>query len=44
LYTDVTTRHSDAAWLREAHRKFGSLNDVARCQSEEWTGHALALA
>jgi len=44
LYTDVITRRSDAVWLREAHRKFGSLNDVARCQSEEWVGQTLTLA
>jgi len=33
---------SDAAWLREAHQSRGSLNDVARMQSERWMGAALA--
>jgi carboxylate-amine ligase len=41
LRADTEASRSDAAWLRETHRKLGSLNDVARCQSEEWMGHAL---
>jgi len=45
LHADASMRRGDAAWLREAHRKFGSLNDVARCQSEEWAGrHTLISA
>jgi carboxylate-amine ligase len=43
LRTDAETSRSDAAWLRETHQKLGSLNDVARRQSEEWMGGA-ALA
>jgi carboxylate-amine ligase len=38
LRDDVTTGRSDAAWLRETHRQLGSLNDVARRQSEQWMG------
>jgi len=38
LRADINARHSDAAWLRDAHRNFGSLHDVARCQSEMWMG------
>ncbi len=38
LRGDVTTGRSDAAWLRETHRQLGSLNDVARRQSEQWMG------
>ncbi len=40
LRADAETSRSDAAWLRETHRKLGSLNDVARRQSEEWMGGA----
>jgi carboxylate-amine ligase len=36
LRADVASGRSDAAWLRESYREFGSLTDVARCQSEEW--------
>jgi len=38
LRADISARHGDAARLREMHGKLGSLNDVARCQSEEWMG------
>jgi carboxylate-amine ligase len=44
LRADVTARRSDAAWLREIHGKLGSLNDVARAQSEQWMGRTLAPA
>ena len=44
LRADVTARRSDAAWLRETHGKLGSINDVARAQSEQWMGRTLALA
>jgi carboxylate-amine ligase len=44
LRDEVGERRSDAAWLREAFREHGSLNDVARRQSEEWMGHALTSA
>ncbi|MBI3053168.1 MAG: glutamate--cysteine ligase [Betaproteobacteria bacterium] len=42
LRADIAARRSDAAWLREAHGKLGSLNDVARAQSEQWIGRTLA--
>ena len=32
--------HSDAAWLRQALRERGSLNEVARMQSDLWMGLA----
>ena len=41
LMADVVTERSDAGWLREAYRSRGSLNDVARMQSELWMGNAL---
>jgi len=44
LRADVTARRSDAAWLRETHGKLGTINDVARAQSEQWMGRTLALA
>ena len=44
LRGEITARRSDAAWLREARGKLGSLNDVARAQSEQWMGRALAPA
>ena len=44
LHADITARRSDAAWLRETHGKLGSLNDVARAQSEHWMGRTLAPA
>ena len=42
LRADITARRSDAAWLRETHGKLGSLNDVARAQSEQWMGRMQA--
>ncbi len=38
LRADAESSRSDAAWLRETYRKLGSLNDVARRQSEQWMG------
>jgi carboxylate-amine ligase len=38
LRSDVAAGRSDAAWLRETYRQLGSLNDVARRQSEQWMG------
>lgn len=38
LRADINARRDDAAWLRDAHQKHGSLSDVARRQSEEWMG------
>ena len=40
LRADAETLRSDAAWLLQTHRNLGSLNDVARRQSEEWMGRA----
>jgi carboxylate-amine ligase len=37
----VRTGRTDAAWLRAAFGSGGSLNDVARMQSELWMGKAL---
>ena len=42
LRADIAARRSDAAWLRETHGNLGSLNDVARAQSEQWMGRAPA--
>lgn len=36
LEQDAATVRNDAHWLRETHRALGSLNDVARRQSELW--------
>jgi len=44
LRADIAARRGDAAWLRETHGKLGSLNDVARAQSEQWMGRTLAPA
>ncbi|HET9664718.1 MAG TPA: YbdK family carboxylate-amine ligase [Burkholderiales bacterium] len=44
LAAEVANRREDAAWLREQYRSHGSLNDVARVQSELWMGRALASA
>ncbi len=44
LADDLEAGRTDAAWLREAYRSRGSLNDVARMQSEVWMGSALATA
>jgi carboxylate-amine ligase len=38
LRGEVETSRGDAAWLRETYRRLGSLNDVARRQSEQWMG------
>ena len=38
LAEDVAGGRSDAGWLRQAFRERGSLNDVARMQSELWMG------
>ena len=42
LRAEADARRSDAQWLRDVHAELGSLNDVARRQSEEWTGRAQA--
>jgi glutamate---cysteine ligase / carboxylate-amine ligase len=36
LADDVEAERTDAAWLRDAYREHGSLNDVARLQSRLW--------
>ena len=41
LGESVSADYTDAAWLREAYRSSGSLNDVARLQSELWMADAL---
>jgi carboxylate-amine ligase len=38
LRADIAADRTDAGWLREAHRESGSLNDVARMQSDLWMG------
>jgi carboxylate-amine ligase len=38
LRETVESGATDAAWLRAAHRDSGSLNDVARLQSDRWMG------
>jgi carboxylate-amine ligase len=38
LAAAVRSGESDAEWLRRIHRECGSLNDVARLQSERWMG------
>lgn len=40
----IAERPDDAAWLRQQYKSRGSLNDVARMQSELWMGSALATA
>jgi carboxylate-amine ligase len=40
LEDEVRAGRTDAGWLREAYRTHGSLNDVARLQSERWRGAA----
>ena len=37
----IKISHRLTAWLREAYQKLGSLNDVARRQSEQWMGSPL---
>lgn len=44
LAADVEANRSDAAWLRDTHRERGSLNDVARMQSDLWMGLSLPKA
>jgi glutamate---cysteine ligase / carboxylate-amine ligase len=44
LAAGVAAGRTDAVWLREAYRNHGSLNDVARMQSELWMGSALTTA
>jgi carboxylate-amine ligase len=44
LAEGIAARLDDAAWLREQRNNGGSLNDVARMQSELWMGNALARA
>ncbi len=38
LQAEIVADRTDAGWLREAHRERGSLNDVARMQSDLWMG------
>jgi carboxylate-amine ligase len=38
LAEDVAGGRTDAGWLRRAYRERGSLNDVARMQSDLWMG------
>jgi len=38
LGSSIMSGASDAEWLRQAHRDRGSLNDVARMQSDLWMG------
>ncbi len=42
LANGVRAEAGDAKWLREAYRERGSLNDVARMQSDLWMGRAAA--
>jgi carboxylate-amine ligase len=42
LATDISADRSDADWLRQAYRSRGSLNDVARMQSERWMESTVA--
>jgi carboxylate-amine ligase len=42
LRSEAEASQSDAAWLRDAYQKLGSLNDVARRQSEQWMGSPLS--
>jgi carboxylate-amine ligase len=42
LAARVKGDESDANWLREAYRERGSLNDVARLQSDRWMGRPAA--
>ncbi len=44
LTEDIAERPDDAAWLRQQYKSRGSLNDVARMQSELWMGSVLANA
>ena len=38
LLDETATRRSDSSWLRQQLKKSGSLNDVARLQSNLWMG------
>ena len=38
LLDETVARRSDSSWLREQLKKTGSLNDVARLQSNLWMG------
>jgi glutamate---cysteine ligase / carboxylate-amine ligase len=40
LAADVEANRTDAAWLRRIYRERGSLNDVARVQSDIWMNDA----
>ena len=40
LAAEVEAGASDAGWLRETYRRYNSLNDVARLQSDLWMGRA----
>ena len=44
LRADARAGRSDAQWLRETYHELGSLNDVARRQSEEWMGRGSSLS
>jgi carboxylate-amine ligase len=44
LRADIVARYSDAAQLRTWHAKLGSLNDVARCQSDSWMARTVEPA
>jgi carboxylate-amine ligase len=44
LADDIRDGRDEVAWLRQQYKSCGSLNDVARMQSELWMGHALATA
>jgi glutamate---cysteine ligase / carboxylate-amine ligase len=44
LEADVTAERTDAAWLRKTHQEHGSLNDVARLQSDLWMGNVATPA
>jgi carboxylate-amine ligase len=43
LAESVKAQSTDAGWLRAAYASRGSLNDVARMQSELWMGKALLV-
>jgi carboxylate-amine ligase len=44
LAAGVRSGRGDAAWLRRTYRECGSLNDVARMQSDLWMGRATVPA
>jgi len=44
LRQDIVAGRTDAGWLREAHKGHGSLNDVARVQSDLWMGRTAVTA